>query len=265
MVWISMYRDLLTHPKLRKFMRSSGLSRNEAAGTLFSIWSWGVDNAERNGMILEADRRDIADVISAGSGLSDGVNPTKVVDSMIESGWIDEIEGRLYLHDWYEWQEIYYRFIDKREKDTARKRRAREAEKEEVVPSPTLPPPVQVSLSDEEYPEETREKPKRKAKAKPDKKKYADYVSMAEEEYGKLVNEYGSEAVRRMVEVLSNYKGATGKQYKSDYLAILNWVVKRVKEEFPGLIRPKQPDSSMFGQYESPVPEEWRNLRRGEA
>ena len=124
MVWISMYRELLTHPKLRKFMRSSGLSRNEAAGTLFSVWAWGVDNAERNGMILEADRRDIADVISAGSGLSDGVKPSKVVDSMVESGWIDELDGHLYLHDWDEWQEMYYRFIDKREKDTARKRRA---------------------------------------------------------------------------------------------------------------------------------------------
>ena len=112
-----MYRELLTHPKLRKFMRSSGLSRNEAAGTLFSVWAWGVDNAERNGMILEADRRDIADVISAGSGLSDGVKPSKVVDSMVESGWIDELDGHLYLHDWDEWQEMYYRFIDKREKE----------------------------------------------------------------------------------------------------------------------------------------------------
>lgn len=266
MVWISMYRELLTHPKLRKLMRSSGLSRNEAAGTLFSVWAWGVDNAERNGMILEADRRDIADVISAGSGLSDGVNPTKVVDSMIESGWIDEIEGRLYLHDWYEWQEMYYRFIDKREKDTARKRRAREAEKETVGIPPLSPPPsVPVPTADEEHPEELEEKPNREAKAKPDKKKYADYVSMTEEEYGKLVNDYGVEAVKRMVEVLNNYKGATGKRYKSDYLAILNWVVKRIKEEFPGLVRSKKPDSFMFGQDESPVPEGWRNLRRGEA
>lgn len=156
-----MYRELLTHPKLRKFMRSSGLSRNEAAGTLFSVWAWGVDNAERNGMILEADRRDIADVISAGSGLSDGVKPSKVVDSMVESGWIDELDGHLYLHDWDEWQEMYYRFIDKREKDTARKRRAREAEKEAAglpPPSPPAPPPpVPPPSSEEERAEEPRD------------------------------------------------------------------------------------------------------------
>ena len=112
-------------------------------------------------MILEADRRDIADVISAGSGLSDGVKPSKVVDSMVESGWIDELDGHLYLHDWDEWQEMYYRFIDKREKDTARKRRAREAEKEAAglpPPSPPAPPPpVPPPSSEEERAEEPRD------------------------------------------------------------------------------------------------------------
>ena len=47
------------------------------------------------------------------------MNPAKVVDAMVEAGWIDEIEGHLYLHDWDEWQDMYYRFIEKREKDTA--------------------------------------------------------------------------------------------------------------------------------------------------
>ncbi len=269
MVWINMYRELLTHPKLRKFMRSSGLSRNEAAGTLFSVWAWGVDNTERNGMILEADRRDIADVISASSGLSDGVKPSKVVDSMVESGWIDELDGHLYLHDWDEWQEMYYRFIDKREKDTARKRRAREAEKEAAgLPPPSSPapsPPAPLPPAEEEQAEEPKEKPKKSSKAKPDKKKYADFVSMTEEEYGKLIGEYGEEAAKRMVEILNNYKGSTGKPYKSDYLAILNWVVKRIKEESPGIIRPKTSSHSESGQEGSIVPEEWRNFRRGEA
>ena len=266
-----MYQELLTHPKLRKFMKSSGLSRNEAAGTLFAVWSWGVDNAQRNGMILEADRHDIADVISAGSGLSEKFKPIKVVDSMVESGWIDECDGCLYLHDWDEWQEMYYRFIEKREKDTARKRRAREQEKaaaglppstpqEEPVPSPD---PAPAPAPQEKPPE--AEKPKRAPKPKPDKKKYADFVSMTEDEYGKLISEYGKEATKRMVEILNNYKGSTGKPYKSDYLAILNWVVKRIKEESPGIIRPKTSSHSESGQESSIVPEEWRNFRRGEA
>lgn len=263
MVWISMYRELLTHPKLRRFMRSSGLSRNEAVGTLFSVWAWGVDNAERNGMILEADRRDIADVISSGSGLSDGVNPSKVVDSMVEAGWIDELDGYLYLHDWDEWQDMYYRFIEKREKDTARKRRAREAEKAAAGLAPS-PAPVPEEPAEPESSKEPQEKPKKAEKPKLEKKKYADFVSMTEEEYGKLVSEFGEDAAKRMIEVLNNYKGAKGKTYKSDYLAILNWVVKRVKEESPSLIRAKPSGPPVAGQDGTLVPEEWRNFRRGE-
>lgn len=33
------------------------------------------------------------------------------------------------------------------------------------------------------------------------------------------------------VEVLDNYKGSTGKKYKSDYRAILSWVVDKYKEK----------------------------------
>lgn len=256
-----MYRELLTHPKLRRFMKSSGMSRNEAVGTLFSVWAWGVDNAERNGLILEADRRDIADVISAGSGLTDGVNPSKVVDCMIESGWIDEDErdGNLRLHDWDEWQDMYYRFIDKREKDTARKRRAREAEKS-AAGQPLPPPPDLLPAPEPDPVEEPKGKPKRSSNQKPEKKKYADYVSMTEVEHGKLISEYGEAAANRMIDVMNNYKGATGKTYKSDYLAILNWVVGRVREESPGIFKPKSSSRD-----EDLVPKEWRNFRRGEA
>lgn len=225
-------------PKLRDLMKKSGLSGNEALGSLVKLWLWGIKNADPSGLIISADRRDIADVIAAGSGLSDKVKPTKVVDSMIESGWIDDRDGCLYLHDWDEWQEMYYRFIEKREKDTARKRRAREAEKAAAgLPPPS--PPAPASPAEPTSAEEPKEKPKKAPNPKPDKKKYADYVSMTEEEYGKLVSDYGEAAANRMIEVMNNYKGATGKTYKSDYLAILNWVVGRVKEESPSLFKTK--------------------------
>ena len=53
---------------------------------------------------------------------------------------------------------------------------------------------------------------------------------MTEVEYQKLVDKYGQAMTSEMIEILNNYKGANGKQYKSDYLAILNWVVDRVNE-----------------------------------
>jgi hypothetical protein len=66
---------------------------------------------------------------------------------------------------------------------------------------------------------------------KENKVKYADYVSMKEEEYTKLLSEFGEEDTKRLIEILNNYKGANGKRYKSDYLAIRNWVINRLQEE----------------------------------
>jgi hypothetical protein len=52
---------------------------------------------------------------------------------------------------------------------------------------------------------------------------------MKESEYNKLIEEHGEPLTKKMIQVLDNYKGANGKKYKSDYRAILNWVVDKVK------------------------------------
>jgi hypothetical protein len=63
---------------------------------------------------------------------------------------------------------------------------------------------------------------------KENKNIYAEFVKMTSEENEKLVNQYGLEKTTKMIETLNNYKGSNGKKYKSDYLAILNWVVEKV-------------------------------------
>lgn len=74
-------------------------------------------------------------------------------------------------------------------------------------------------------------KPKKPKKPEVVKVKYADFVSLTEDEYGKLVATHGKEDTARLIEILNLYKGSTGKSYKSDYMTILNWVVDRLKEE----------------------------------
>ncbi len=68
-------------------------------------------------------------------------------------------------------------------------------------------------------------------KPKPEKIKYADFVSLTNAEYKALVTRLGEEGTRRCIEILDNYKGSTGKRYKSDYRTILNWVVQRYEDE----------------------------------
>jgi len=77
---------------------------------------------------------------------------------------------------------------------------------------------------------------------------YAEFVSMTEEEHKKLIAEYGNEAVKKMIGILDNYKGSLGKKYKSDYRAILSWVVSEVKKTSPGIIQQTSiPDAEEIG------------------
>lgn len=61
--------------------------------------------------------------------------------------------------------------------------------------------------------------------------KYAEFVSLTNDEYSTLIEKIGEPGTIRCIEILDNYKGANGKNYKSDYRAILNWVIKRYEEE----------------------------------
>ena len=72
---------------------------------------------------------------------------------------------------------------------------------------------------------------KTKNKSQSGKVQFAEYVSMTNAEYEKLVSTYGEANTARMIEKLDNYKGATGKKYKSDYRAILNWVTEEVLKD----------------------------------
>lgn len=91
-------------------------------------------------------------------------------------------------------------------------------------------------------------------KAKPDKVQYAEFVAMTEEEYGRLVEELGEADAQWCIQTLSNYKGASGKKYKSDYLAMRNWVINRMQEDkAKGRYRPvKTPeDDDLDGMFPS--------------
>ena len=69
------------------------------------------------------------------------------------------------------------------------------------------------------------------SKPKPQKHHYAPDVLLTDEEYGKLVAEHGKDGATWMIQKLDGYKAARGMTYKSDYRAILNWVVREYKKQ----------------------------------
>ena len=78
-----------------------------------------------------------------------------------------------------------------------------------------------------------RDNRKKDSKGKEEEEKihFAEFVAMTNVEYEKLVNTHGKNFTDQCITVLDNYKGSNGKKYKSDYRAILSWVVKRVEED----------------------------------
>ena len=69
-----------------------------------------------------------------------------------------------------------------------------------------------------------------KGKKEEEKIHFADFVIMTNVEHEKLVSTYGTEFTDQCIEILDNYKGSKGKEYKSDYRAILSWVVDEAKK-----------------------------------
>jgi len=63
------------------------------------------------------------------------------------------------------------------------------------------------------------------------KVRFGDTVTMSNAEYEALLSTHGESDTKRMIEILDNYKASSGKTYKSDYRAILSWVVDRLAED----------------------------------
>ena len=74
---------------------------------------------------------------------------------------------------------------------------------------------------------------KRDCKEKKEEEKihFAEFVTMTNAEYEKLVSTYSKEFADQCIETLDNYKGANGKKYKNDYRAIKTWVIDKVSQK----------------------------------
>ena len=123
MAWISVHESV-DGPKLRKLYKRLGCSKFEALGILNFLWFWGLMNAEKDGLILYADKDDIERYLyGAGSGCE--LDAGAVVDALFDSGWLEWSPMGICIHDWVMWQDQWYKAKEAREKDAKRKRESR--------------------------------------------------------------------------------------------------------------------------------------------
>lgn len=134
MAWVSVH-DKVIGKKLRELMKELNTTQEESLGVLVSLWLWGLNNADKEGRIVGADRDDILEAFSV--KFVGSLRGAKIVDALIRTRWIDEPEpGALYIHDWELWQDQWYKAIEKREKEAKRKANSRRKAKGEVEEEP---------------------------------------------------------------------------------------------------------------------------------
>ena len=149
----SIYKSI-DGPKLRRLYKALGCSKPEAIGILYFLWDWGLDNADEDGILVGLGKDDVSRYLY-GVSLDCWLNMDDVVDALVATGWLDESEDGLVLHDWYDWQGPYYRAKERRKKDAARKAEERritrriEAQATQAVPASPLSEP---SVTQEEEP-----------------------------------------------------------------------------------------------------------------
>lgn len=96
MAYVESHQQIGRHPKTRRAARLLGVSVPTIIGHLHLFWHWCLDYA-KDGDLTHADAADIAD-----AALWDG-EPDDLFGALLQSGFIDEHDGRLYVHDWGEY------------------------------------------------------------------------------------------------------------------------------------------------------------------
>lgn len=159
MAWISVDQKLIGG-KLRKLYKAIGCSQSEAIGILVTLWLWGIDNADEAGLIVSADRSDIADVIRA--GISPGLDPDKVVESLVETGWVDAEEDRLFLHDWESWRKYYAKYMKEKKGNAERQARYKQRKRAEENGENNVNGNKESNVTAQKEPEESKPKEEKK-------------------------------------------------------------------------------------------------------
>ena len=116
MAWIESNQEVGRHPKTNKLARLLGVSRPTVVGHLHYLWWWALDFAQ-DGILSKYDGDDVAEAMEweGDSGV--------LLAAMVESGYLDETENGLMIHDWGDYAG---KLMERREKDRARKKKAAE-------------------------------------------------------------------------------------------------------------------------------------------
>lgn len=164
MLFVGVYESI-KGPKLRELHKRLKCSRYEATGILVFFWLWAMKgNSDSDGYLINVDRDDLIDFfISENYGCQ--IPPEEILDTLIETNWLEVVDGKFLIHDWGIWQKNWYKYQEKLEKNAERTREYRRRKKEEEEAETPTPP--QIPEDSEKSDESPKDQPK-KEKSKPE-------------------------------------------------------------------------------------------------
>lgn len=134
MAWIESHQELRGHPKTKRLAKRLKIQPYAAAGLLHFLWYWAVDYAP-DGDLSGFEDWEIADAAGYEK------DPAKLMDALIFSGFLDNTEQGIKIHDWddYAGRTIEQR-EEKKKKNRERQQKYRERHKDEKTDNASVTP-----------------------------------------------------------------------------------------------------------------------------
>ena len=125
LAWIEVHQTLPNHRKTLAAAAILDISPVQMIGHLICLWLWALDNAPDG--VMYTSRNALRNKMVATVSQWDG-DPDAFVDALVESGFLDERDDALELHDWYDYAG---KLMETRKANRERQRLYRESKKQQ--------------------------------------------------------------------------------------------------------------------------------------
>lgn len=96
MAWIAVDVNLHTHPKTSALCEKLNLDPDTAVGKLARLWAWAMQSENESGEITHLRQEDLAAIMRWNK------KPAVLYSALLESGFLEEKDGKVYMHGWDE-------------------------------------------------------------------------------------------------------------------------------------------------------------------
>lgn len=120
--WFELHQEMPRHRKTLALARLLRVDRRYAVGLVIDLWTWGLDNADREGSLTGMTQEDIALALDWPTKKAAGL-----IKALIDAGWLEQHGETYVLHDWSDYTgKLSDKRELKRQQDRDRQRKRRE-------------------------------------------------------------------------------------------------------------------------------------------